>query len=364
MRPLFSILLSVLFLCGPASGQLFEAAGVYSCGTRLTPRDAEIAAYLERIGAYVLATDAPRYVPMIPVTIHDVRRSDGTGGMDPAHIAETLSDVNARVDDLGLQLVQLGSTRTIDDDGLFMIENELELDFLRVSHQVPNTLNIFFVEDLDLLFSDLSCATSTFSFQPTQGIVCKKHCTAQTRNRNTLSHEVGHYFDLYHTHETQLGAECPDGSNCQTAGDLVCDTPADPGLAGRLGDDCVYGDPLQRCGDVFNPDVTNLMSYSGRCGRGFTEGQKARALATLYNLRPALLDAGNPAIVWVDFSSDSLFPDGSPGEPFRTVQAGIDAVNPGGRVVMIAGSDSEAGTFDDPVVLDSFRGPVILGRAP
>lgn len=364
MQRVLAILLLTLILCNAAPGQPVKAAGGHLCGTRLTPQDAEIAAYLERIGAYILAADAPRYVPMIPVTIHDVRRSDGSGGMDPADIVETLSDVNARVDDLGIQVVQSGSTRYINDDGLFMIDNELELDFLRVAYQVPNTLNIFFVEEIDLLFTDLSCAISTFSFHPTQGIVCKKHCTAQSRNRNTLSHEVGHYFDLHHTHETYWGAECPDGSNCQTAGDQVCDTPADPGLAGRLDDDCVYDDPLQRCGDAFNPDVTNLMSYSGRCGSRFTPGQRARALATLFNLRPALLEAGNPAIVWVDFSSDSLFPDGSPAEPFHTVQAGINSVDPGGRVVIIGGSSGQTSTFDDPVVLDAFRGPVVLGLGP
>ena len=64
----------------------------------------------------------------------------------------------------------------------------------------------------------------------------KNDCTAAGGNDTTLSHELGHYFDLYHTHETSFGTECPSGSNCQSAGDMVCDTPADPNL-GQTRDD-------------------------------------------------------------------------------------------------------------------------------
>ncbi len=43
----------------------------------------------------------------------------------------------------------------------------------------------------------------------------------------TIAHEMGHYFGLLHTHETANGTELVNGTNCGTAGDLLCDTPAD-----------------------------------------------------------------------------------------------------------------------------------------
>jgi hypothetical protein len=48
-------------------------------------------------------------------------------------------------------------------------------------------------------------------------------------DRKLICHEFGHYFGLYHTAETRFGLEKIDGSNCETAGDKLCDTPADPG---------------------------------------------------------------------------------------------------------------------------------------
>ncbi|HEX2616880.1 MAG TPA: hypothetical protein VHL57_05010, partial [Flavobacteriales bacterium] len=39
-----------------------------------------------------------------------------------------------------------------------------------------------------------------------------------------LAHELGHALGLRHTHES-FPAELADGSNCTTAGDLICDTP-------------------------------------------------------------------------------------------------------------------------------------------
>ena len=68
---------------------------------------------------------------------------------------------------------------------------------------------------------------------------------------STSAHELGHFLGLYHTHKG-LGydesgcAEEINGSNCNSCGDLVCDTPADSGNGIANG---------------YNPDMTNIMSY-------------------------------------------------------------------------------------------------------
>ncbi|MBK9047683.1 MAG: hypothetical protein IPL74_13565 [Bacteroidetes bacterium] len=89
--------------------------------------------------------------------------------------------------------------------------------------------------------------------------------TASNLNDNsTLAHELGHYLGLYHTHETSNGVEYVNGSNCGTAGDLLCDTPADPNLFSCSNSSCQYTcptltDPL---GQFYSPLMDNIMSYA------------------------------------------------------------------------------------------------------
>jgi len=91
-------------------------------------------------------------------------------------------------------------------------------------------------------------------------------------NKSTLSHEIGHKLGLLHTHA--FGDELADGSNCDIAGDRICDTPADPILTGKV-DHCDYiGNDVDFNGDVYYPDVNNIMSYSlSNCRNSFTYEQ-------------------------------------------------------------------------------------------
>ena len=111
-----------------------------------------------------------------------------------------------------------------------------------------------------------------------------------------LAHEIGHNLNLYHTHhggpaepDPDIPAEAIDGSNCATAGDLICDTPADPLLISGSGGNinsltCTYTG-----GGGFNPDTENIMSYtSTECGDSFTNDQGNRmreALLTINDLQ-------------------------------------------------------------------------------
>ena len=109
-----------------------------------------------------------------------------------------------------------------------------------------------------------------------------------TNNANVLTyaHELGHYFNLYHTFETKFGNEFVNGSNCAFAGDSICDTPADvPGGGGTS--NCIYINPIKDSnGDYYDPDVTNIMSYyPDACKCGFTRGQYDR-MAKYYLSNP------------------------------------------------------------------------------
>ena len=108
----------------------------------------------------------------------------------------------------------------------------------------------------------------------------------------TLEHELGHYFTLFHTHgKTNQGTtdELVDGSNCEGAGDNVCDTPADPNLLGQV-TNCAYsGTQTDVNGDVYKPQVENIMAYSpDQCQNLFTAGQYGRIRNGFENSRAYL----------------------------------------------------------------------------
>jgi hypothetical protein len=111
-----------------------------------------------------------------------------------------------------------------------------------------------------------------------------------------LAHEIGHNFNLFHTHhggayepDPNIPAEAINGSNCATAGDLICDTPADPRLFSGSGGNLNSSTCTYTGGGGYNPDTENIMSYTPpECGDSFTHGQGDRmrgALLTINDLQ-------------------------------------------------------------------------------
>ena len=95
-----------------------------------------------------------------------------------------------------------------------------------------------------------------------------------------------------------------DGSNCETAGDNVCDTPADPNL--RQGSNCetyivdrncnYTGTLKDQADNLFAPDVRNIMSYSyDGCRNRFTPEQAARMIYFKDNFRDYLTCSASAA---------------------------------------------------------------------
>lgn len=106
--------------------------------------------------------------------------------------------------------------------------------------------------------------------------------SAAGEDGRTLTHEVGHCLELYHTFQSGCG------SNCSNSGDDVCDTPPVSGATYS----CGFG--LNTCAnDATGPSpyasnvvdmVENYMSYNqGFCQNIFTKGQKLRSDAVLQN---------------------------------------------------------------------------------
>lgn len=96
-------------------------------------------------------------------------------------------------------------------------------------------------------------------------------------NQSTLEHEFGHFFGLQHTFgkspSENTTLEKPDGSNCLSEGDFICDTPADPN--GKINSRCEFIGLSDKKMHNFNPLINNYMSYyQNACKNEFTEEQK------------------------------------------------------------------------------------------
>ena len=99
-----------------------------------------------------------------------------------------------------------------------------------------------------------------------------------------FSHELGHYFGLYHTQSPPLNLELADESNCNVAGDYCCDTPAEyQGMCCAELENCTYvplfGTFTDSNGDTLTADVKNIMSvmqFNMACRDHFTPDQVSR----------------------------------------------------------------------------------------
>lgn len=115
------------------------------------------------------------------------------------------------------------------------------------------------------------------------------------------AHEVGHALGLPHTHDVITEAELVDGSNCTTAGDFICDTPADPnlGMAGMIDyTTCSYiGTATDANGQPYAPLVDNIMSYSPCVLNAFTPGQTQVMQYVLDNVKTNLRQRYTPLTI-------------------------------------------------------------------
>jgi Secretion system C-terminal sorting domain/Pregnancy-associated plasma protein-A len=211
----------------------------------------------------------------VPVKLHFIRSSNGSGGVSEAQIGNLLDKVNGFYSAAGMEFFQHSPVNLINNDLYFNLNSDNE-GAVAVPNDVPGVINIYFSNTL------LSGGTPLCGYTRFPPSVDRVFVTYSCSfNGSTLEHELGHYFTLFHTHGvTNNGTtdELVNGSNCSLAGDRVCDTPADPNLSGKVSSSCIYtGVNRDPNGDLFAPQVRNFMSYSlDFCRDLFTQGQYDR----------------------------------------------------------------------------------------
>ena len=213
----------------------------------------------------------------IPVKFHTIVTTGGDGGLTEAEFNGLMSRLNALYSNANIQFEHVGDVNVIVDDNNYNLDSSNE-GAVASPNDISQTINIYFSGTLSSGTSSLCGYTR---FPPSSDRVFVTYDCSVGVNNTTLEHELGHYFTLYHTHgTTNTGTtdELVNGSNCENAGDRICDTAADPNLSGKVNASCTYtGSNKDANGDSFDPDVSNIMAYSPDiCQDKFSSGQYER----------------------------------------------------------------------------------------
>lgn len=297
MQKKYTSFLSGLFFLFTSSWHLFAqtpSAGLPLCSTiDLTPSDNQLIQQqatiaLKRKRALGASFTTITYVPIRP---HIVRQSNGTGGFDLTSLNQAIATTNKYYlqNGFGIQFYLAGSTPDyIDNDALYTSFPYPEGSTVN-GRDVSNALNQYYVNRFSnpsvggYAYFPSNSVTSTRSFI----LIGSPEFLDDISNR-VIPHELGHTFNLLHTFGASNGTSVTTelvtrgaAANCTTAGDYICDTPADPyGVSGAnlsYVNGCPQYDPNSTArdarGDAYAPSITNLMSYYFPCTHDFTPGQ-------------------------------------------------------------------------------------------
>ncbi|MEN9522891.1 MAG: hypothetical protein RL065_1268 [Bacteroidota bacterium] len=156
---------------------------------------------------------------------------------------------------------------------------------------------------------------------------------ATSSNGRTTTHEISHWFGLYHTFNNGCGTDtCSDG-------DYICDTPpaANPNFGCPSVNSCTNDFP-----DV-NDQIANYCDYSNdACKNMFTAGQKARMDATLNTFRTLIWDSANITAT----GCDSNFVPNPSCPPKANFVALVTSICTGGGIVF------NSNTLNSPAALN------------
>jgi len=248
-------------------------------------------------------------VTIIPMVAHIIRDNNGNGGLTRAELNISLAQLNEAykpvdfkfelceinyIDNTAYTSIKKSNVEDFDENDIANAPEEYKMAY---ADRVDGKVNIFFIEDIR------GCGWASFpSYEEKYGkdwMVIRNGCAT---NGSTLAHEVGHWFNLYHTHQGEsdgLGVnavEAIDGSNCgPNVGDELCDTPPDPELvpdsnpqtttfiSANVTSDCIYVGSINTP-DGYNPDVSNIMSYAPKLCRTSFSPQQIDRIQTTYAL--------------------------------------------------------------------------------
>jgi hypothetical protein len=242
------------------------------CGTKDATSD-EIRYILDVVNQQIVPRNAG--TTCIAIQPHIVREDNSSNSISIEQLNKGLANLNLIYKGAGIEFYWKGMPDYANNQDYTNYneqspDNDTETGLRNLFTTATDAINIYYVQSIKV-----TGGIETAGYIPSCNGACAIFMTysAQTASKSSvLAHEFGHYFSLLHTHQgTEFGNSNPNAENvarsgarknCNTKGDLLCDTPADPkGLATN----CVYTGGAMSSNDVFGeiytPPVGNLMSY-------------------------------------------------------------------------------------------------------
>ena len=228
------------------------------------------------------------------IYFHVIRGSSGTGGVSTSNVLSAYSRLNRDFNSHGIYFNWDGIIDPIDNDTYY--NNSPDTCIFSVNNHT-NGIDIYlFPPSPNYQFSGKAHGVGMNS----EYLVVGNYNNIPTCMTSTISHEMGHVLNLWHTHhgtvtegnpsnpgyDTYQCKELVNGSNSSTCGDYVEDTPADPNLKGKVNGNCVYtGYETDANNQTYDPDVDLIMSYAPKsCRTRFSTKQGERMRESIANL--------------------------------------------------------------------------------
>lgn len=222
----------------------------------------------------------------VRVFFHLVRHANGSGGQNASVITAVLNNFNTAFNLKGINFQNQGYDEVLTDTYYDFLPKDDSQFFSLISLQsVGNAINVYLLDDSAMNGGRAVIGGNAMVIGGGYIIPFSNPTQTQLLVPSLASaHEMGHCLGLYHTFEQSFGTEFVNESNCQTTGDLVCDTNAEtPDFKFTENSNCqrtiTKQDPN---GDFYNWDIGNIMNYARpSCYSGFTNGQAVRMKATM-----------------------------------------------------------------------------------
>lgn len=190
------------------------------------------------------------YPKTFSIQVYITEDKESNVNVTETDILAAVSDASIYFDPIcvGFSICDIDTLKNTDHDTIIMGTDDRQITSI---YHRKNTINLYVVESVmggncgETTLGD----TSTFPISNDRdAIFIPKGCLT---DQQSLARLLGKYFGLLPTYHN--ADELVDGSNCQTAGDRFCDTPADRQVVTSLITDAN--------GDYYAPHWGNLMRF-------------------------------------------------------------------------------------------------------
>ncbi len=231
----------------------------------------------------------------VPIKFWIYRKKNKTGGVNELGIKRLMNDLNYyNISNKTGIVYYVSGIKYINKDKRSKLGYYVEAPMLTIFRKSKGCINVHITDMLRK--RKLRRRTN---IRGTYNTVTKAVILQSEQSKTSLTHEIGHYFGLLHPHRNYKKRKGKQEAVsrtrkfkglikseliCETNGDALCDTHAEPKLSKYVSSNCTFtGANLKdKWGDNYKSSVNNIMSYPAyrKCRTTFTKGQIAVMLYT------------------------------------------------------------------------------------